>query len=60
MSREKALIISRVRIEKYDENMELTDVHESKVPNITSEELNSGIKKEDISSKDTEKDNSEK
>lgn len=29
---EKALVVSRVRIEKYDEDMNLVDVHESRVP----------------------------
>jgi len=34
LSREKVMISSRVRIEKYNDVMELTDVHESKVPNL--------------------------
>lgn len=34
MAKERVVVVSRVRIEKYDENMELFDVHESKVPEI--------------------------
>jgi hypothetical protein len=47
MSRERALVISRVRIEKYDIDMNLVDIHESKVPTITSKEINNGIKEKD-------------
>jgi hypothetical protein len=48
VSRERALVVSRVRIEKYDENMDLVDIHESKTPNISSDELNEGIRNKNI------------
>jgi hypothetical protein len=32
MAKEKVSLMSRIIIEKYNENMELEDIHESKVP----------------------------
>jgi hypothetical protein len=46
MNGEKAVIKSKVRIEKFNENMELEDIHESDAPN--SEEPNKQVPEKEI------------